>query len=186
MGSQVGMSQTAPVDTNEPKVPEQAPGADIFPEYIRLYNETKGVIDDRHFTILRKAATAGHKEAQATLGIYLLTLKGATEPKALKEATVWLQKVEKEEAPEFDGPAFMLGLCYLNGMGVGKDAERAGKLLKRAAKRGTSDMKIAYATFLLETNGDKAEAKTYLEQVSKDETNPDAKREAIATLKTIE
>ena len=162
-----------------------SPGTDDYSAYLRLANETGGKLDDRHYVLLTKAAEAGHQIAQGTLGVYLLTERGQSDPKALKTAVMWLKKVEAIDKPEFDGAVFMLALCYLQGSGTAEDPERAGKLLERVAERGTEDMKLAYVSYLIAMSRGREEAERYLKEVIRDTKNPDTRTEAEQQLRSL-
>lgn len=185
LGLSLALASVGAAPPNPPVIDAKGPGAEAASEYDRLIVETGGRVEDRHLAALRKAAQQGHKIAAGMLGSHLVTERGQTDPDAIKEGVARLKRLENLETPEFDSPAFLLALCYLNGMGTAHDMDRAEVLLARTAPRGNSDMKLAYATFLCTIRNRSEAAKPLLSEVAKDATNPRAQQEAKDLLRSL-
>ena len=148
------------------------PGEERFQEYLSLCKATEGVLDDRHVAAVKAAAELGHQVAQAEYGAYLLYKTEPRDPKVVAEAVSWLKKIEDVNKPELIGARFILGLCYISGDGTTRDIKRARALLKVTSANGNADMKMAYATLLIEILKEKKEAKVVLDQIAMEDLSP--------------
>lgn len=109
---------------------------------------------------LRRAADAGHADAQALLG-YILDKAELDD-----EALIYLKKSAEQDNP--DG-LYGLAMMYAGGEGVAKDFDRASGLLRKAASLGHVQAKRALAAAYIEGNAelgaaaqDSEEARRYL------------------------
>jgi TPR repeat protein len=79
---------------------------------------------------LRKAAEAGHDEAQVFFGY---SLENRTKPSDVAQAVHWYRL---SVAQHHSGGEYRLAICYLRGRGVEQDEERGVELLRHAADEG--------------------------------------------------
>jgi len=83
----------------------------------------------------RRAAEAGHADAQFNLGVCYVNGDGVA--KDAEQAVSWYRRAA--EAGHASAQ-FNLGICYFNGDGVAKDAEQAVSWYRRAAEAGDIKM----------------------------------------------
>uniref|UniRef100_A0A7S4JQT6 SAM domain-containing protein n=1 Tax=Guillardia theta TaxID=55529 RepID=A0A7S4JQT6_GUITH len=86
----------------------------------------------------RKAAEQGHARAQVNLAIYL-SGKGKGGPPNVTEAALWYEKAAQQDDMRAQR---MLGVCYMEGVGVDKDPYMAVKWYAKAARQ--NDTKAQY------------------------------------------
>ena len=112
---------------------------DAMYELFLVYRDGRGMDPDPLLARdwLRRSAEAGLPLGQTMFGYWLET----KEPASMPEAVRWYRKAEEQG---WDGAMYRLGLCYLNGLGVELDEERALALIRNAA-----DMDHPYALFKL-------------------------------------
>lgn len=92
---------------------------------------------DKVFHYYEKAAKEGHANAQYELGKLIFE----TDDRESYDSLNWLEKSAAQKHPRAN---YLLGKCYLNGIGVKQDDNIAFKLLSKA-----SDSKVYEATYLL-------------------------------------
>ncbi|PMS09927.1 sel1 repeat family protein [Trinickia caryophylli] len=82
---------------------------------------------------LRRAAAQGNADAQSALAQHLLL--GLGEPRNDQEAFAWASRASARNAQA----SMLMGLCYLNGRGVERDAALGRKWLEAAATAGSGE-----------------------------------------------
>lgn len=98
-------------------------------------------------TWLEQAAAKGQPAACYNLALLLLASPSATD---LERAVALLRKAAQAEIPDAQ---HALGVLYLQGRGVDRDAAEAAKLFERAAQNGSSVGEVEYAILLFNGQG---------------------------------
>lgn len=96
---------------------------------------------------LEKAAEKGNAVACHNLALLLLTSGSDMD---LEQAVGLLRKAAEAEIPDAQ---HALGVLYLKGRGVAKDASEAARLFERAARNGSSVGEVEYAILLFNGEG---------------------------------
>ncbi|RYD82740.1 MAG: sel1 repeat family protein, partial [Sphingomonadales bacterium] len=102
----------------------------------QAYKLGRGVAADNAAAIewYKKAAVAGHEQAQATLGLQLF--QGGQRD----EAMIWLKKAAEQGEPRAQ---YVVGTAYFNGDSLPKDWSRAYALMTRANAAGIGAAKTS-------------------------------------------
>lgn len=96
---------------------------------------------------LEQAAAGGNPVASYNLALLLLTSGSDMD---LEQAVSLLRKASDAEIPDAQ---HALGVLYLKGRGVAKDASEAARLFERAARNGSSVGEVEYAILLFNGEG---------------------------------
>lgn len=96
---------------------------------------------------LEQAAAKNHPVASYNLALLLLTSDTDAD---LSRAAGLLRKAADAEIPDAQ---HALGVLYLQGRGVGRDAAQAARLFERAARNGSSIGEVEYAILLFNGEG---------------------------------
>ena len=117
---------------------EGASPAFVFPNASALNTLTRAQWDallagppERAATWLSAAAHAGHAEAQAVLGQWLLDGRGVARNET--SAFAWFQRAAEQRHPM---AANMLGRCFEHGWGTAPDPQRAASAYRASAELG--------------------------------------------------
>lgn len=123
------------------------------------YGMKKNIEDG--FKYMRQAARLGNLSAQMYLGAYYFHHE-----KNIKEALVWLKKA----ADQGNAKAQMFtALCYLNGLGVGKNLDLGRKYVIKAAQNGIPMAQFLLAKIFLKSkhSADRKMGKIWMSKVAK-------------------
>lgn len=137
-GVEAWMAGDYPKAVAEWKGPAAAGDPDAQFNLGQAYKLGRGVPTDNAAALdwYRKAATAGHEQAQATLGLQLF--QGGQRD----EAMTWLKKASDQGEPRAQ---YVVGTAYFNGDSLPKDWARAYALMTRANAAGIGAAKTSLA-----------------------------------------